>query len=392
MPECLNVLNWRACTRDELAKWLATERGDRPNGSALVVRTRLRPVDVYCYLVARFGRPNGFQNVLRRDDSDNWIHWDFNLKSGNIDVYFAGTSRDVHIMVGEPLSDNEWNALINAIKIDFGRVGSQKSAVLRGLEKYVVFQNKFVALSGICADLHADIVDTPPRMRLPSSSSAYSEDRDGFRDAMEQIAGRAARLYGNCLQLRLLTPIMAEAFINMVILMFCKDAIRDDAAQYQAFIRAKVPQRLELLTRNCHGFIRQIDTTTSAYRDFMRVIDKRNFALHGNVDPLREQIETIYFDGKRPLFNEPGINVEKQFDHMEALYEPHAVLREYEAVHQFLLEIRECLDGRTRSFFDQVINDAYPGYELRKKRATRILPDHSVTGFMQGMRYDDELE
>jgi hypothetical protein len=295
-------------------------------------------------------------------------------------------------MIGETLSDHEWDALIKAIKIDFGRLGQQKSTVLRDLEKYVVFQNKFVALSGICADLHADIVDTPPRLRMPTSSSAYSEDRDAFQGTIKQISARAARLYGNCLQLRLLTPIMAEAFINMVILMFCKDTIRNDAVQYQAFIRAKVPQRLELLTSNCHGFIRHIDTGTSAYRDFMRVIDKRNFALHGNVDPQREQIETVYFDGKRPLFNEPGINVEKQFDHMEALYEPHDVIREYEAVHEFLLEIRENLDGRTRSFFDQVITDAYPGFELRKKRVTRILPDHNVTGFMQGMRYDDELD
>ncbi|WP_205932319.1 hypothetical protein, partial [Rhizobium leguminosarum] len=270
-------------------------------------------------------------------------------------------------------------------------LGQQKSTALRDLEKYVVFQNKFVVLSGLCADLHADIIDTPPRQRMPTSSSAYGENRDAFQDTMNQISARADRLYGNCLQLRLLTPIMAEAFINMVVLMFCKDAIRDDSIQYQAFIRAKIPQRLELLTKNCHGFVRHIDMATNAYRDFMRVIDKRNFALHGNVDPLREQIETIYFDGKRPLFNEPGINVEKQFDHMEALYEPDDVIREYEAVHEFLVEIRDCLDDRTRAFFDQVITDAYPGYEVRKKRVTRILPDHHITGFMQGMRYDDEL-
>src|SRR3979411_894404 len=28
----------------------------------------IRPVDLFCYLAARFGRPNGVQNFLRKDD------------------------------------------------------------------------------------------------------------------------------------------------------------------------------------------------------------------------------------------------------------------------------------------------------------------------------------
>jgi hypothetical protein len=68
------------------------------------------------------------------------------------------------------------------------------------------------------------------------------------------------------------------------------------------------------------------------------------------------------------------------------------VIAEYEQVHLLLLEIIDCLEPRTKAFFRQVIDDAYPGYEVRKRRATRILPDHVVTGFMQGMRFDDELK
>jgi len=123
----------------------------------------------------------------------------------------------------------------------------------------------------------------------------------------------------------------------------------------------------------------------------MRVISRRNFALHGNVDPLHEQIEIVYFDGRRPLFSSPGNNVEKFFEHQEAIHKPLEVIAEYEAVHVFLAEIADCLDARTRAFFDQVINDAYPGYEVRKRRVTRILPDHIITGMLGGVRYDDDL-
>jgi hypothetical protein len=392
MLECLNVVNWRASTKEEVLQWIDVN-GTRAKGSRhlLIIRSQLRPVDMYCYLVARFGNPNGFQNFLRRDDSDNWIHWDFNIKAGKVDLYFAGTSRDIHIIVSEFLTDEQWKDLILAIKHDFGRVGRQKSEILRGLEKYVIFQNKYVSLAHLCADLHAEIVDAPPYQQPPRSTSAYEEDPKVLEQAMRRISDRANALYGNCLKLRLLTPIMAESFINMIILIFCKDTIRDDEASYQSFLRATVPDRLRLLRQNCFGFARNIKADTEAYADFMRVIDKRNFALHGNVDPVREQIEVVYFDGKRPLFYDPGNNIEKRFEHLEAINKPQEVVREYEGVHAFLWEVVECLETGARAFFRQVIDDAYPGYEVRKRRPTRILPDYLVTGFMQGSRYDDEL-
>lgn len=39
----------------------------------------IKPLDLYCYLYAKFGPPNGIQNFLRADDSDNLIHWEWTL-------------------------------------------------------------------------------------------------------------------------------------------------------------------------------------------------------------------------------------------------------------------------------------------------------------------------
>lgn len=393
MPECLNIKEWRASTKQEVVDFLDIDK-KRPKGSrnSLVVRTQLRPVDVYCYLIARFGRPNGFQNFLRRDDSDNLIHWDFNVKAGRVDVYFAGKSREIDIIVSETLSDEQWKELILAIKQDFRRVGRHKAKVLRRLEKYVVFQNKYVSLAALCADLHAEIVDAPPYERLPQSAAAYEADPEAYKAAMKRVSDRANKLYGDCLKLRLITPIMAEAYINMIILMFCKTEIRDDLAAYTTFLREKIPARLVQLSQNCVGFARDIDIGTEAYANFMRVINKRNFALHGNVDPIKEQIEVVYFDGRRPLFVNSGNHIEKLFEHLEVINKPQDVIEEYENVHAFLIEIADCLEPRTREFFRQVIDDAYPGYEVTKRRATRILPDHLISSFFQGMRFDDELK
>ncbi len=393
MAACLNVETWRASTRTEVAEFLdASKKSKERKRETLAVRTKLRPVDVYAYLRARFGEPNGFQNFLRKeDDSDNIVHWDFQLKAGNEDVYICGHLREVHLIVLEKLTDEEWKELINAIKADFSRVAKDKSAIVKSFEKYILFQNKYSAIAGLCADLHASILDAPGPVDAiyPSESK---ESLDESRKSMEERSKRIEKLFGDCLKLRLLMPIMAEAYINMLILTFCRSAIRDDETAYNSFLRTNIPERLELLCVNCDGFSKAVDKSVPGYGDFMTIINRRNFALHGNVDPVREPIEVVYFEERRPLFVHPGNNIELLFQYMEAQADPASLLREYEQLHGFLVEMTECLVPRSKRFFEQVISDAYPGFRVDVRRPTRLFPDHYVWSGFPGMRYDDELD
>ena len=391
MPTCLNIQGWQKATKKECLDFFDPGQ-KRPKGQRhlLMVRTHLRPADVYAYLKARFGVPNGFQNALRRDDSDNLVHWDFNLRADQVDVYLAGHSRSIQIIVDEPMSDEDWKALIVGIKADYARVGEEKSKVTRSFEKFVIFQNKYVSLAGLCADLHADILDAPGAEKV-SLTSSYADNPHEFKDAMDRVSKRANKIYGDALKLRLLTPIMVEAFINMVILLYCKDTIRNNKEAYDAFLRATIPERLALLGQNCFGFARAVDANTLAYANFMRIVSQRNFALHGNVDPMREQIEIVYFDGKRPLFTEPGDHIPKLFDHLETIHKPMEAIQEYEQAHEFMHEIHSCLEEGYQEHLFQVVNDAFPGFEVHKRRPTRILPDHLVMSILAGQRYDDEL-
>ena len=108
-PKCLDVVSWRLPTKEELrvfmdrvldkAKERDTEGHSKPSG--LVVRHHLSPVDVYCYLKGRFGEPNGFQNFLRRDTSDNLIHWDFTLRAV-MKIFASGECREKFILLCRP--------------------------------------------------------------------------------------------------------------------------------------------------------------------------------------------------------------------------------------------------------------------------------------------------
>ena len=259
---------------------------------------------MYCYLKARFGEPNGFQTFVAKDDSDNWIHWDYNLKAGCADLHISGMSRETHIMTSESLSDEQWRDLVVNIKADFARVGREKSNVLKSLEKWAVFQNKFVEIANACAGKHAIIADFLANKPGYFSLKAKSK-RDGASSAKEMSERNKLRadMAQACLELSLLTPVMAEAFINMTILMLCKPEVRENNRQFEVFIRSQIDAKIFDLPYKCTGFLSGIDPASPAFVNFKRVMDKRNHEIHGNIDPEREKIEVVYFDNKRPLFS-----------------------------------------------------------------------------------------
>jgi hypothetical protein len=80
------------------------------------------------------------------------------------------------------------------------------------------------------------------------------------------------------------------------------------------------------------------------------------------------------------------------FEHLEAINEPQSVVRDYEAVHEFLIEIQNLLSAKYREFFQHVIADSYPGYEVRAQRVTKILPGHNAAMLFPNEKYDDDLK
>ena len=401
---CMDVPAWRAFTIRETRNHLEKIRNQNKekNGepvfrSILAFRQNLSPVDMYCYLKARFGEPHGIQSLLRRNTSDNLFHWDFNLKASNEDVYILGTFREVHFMLSEGLTDDDWPKLIRKIKSDYGRVGTEKSKVFSSLEKWVTFPNKFIAIAEICADLHHKILQSIGKSSPYKIPPIFSAKRDSVvtddqeRKVLRNLTERSTNLYRACLELSLMTPVLAEAFINMAILILCKKRIRENRRQFDAFIRSNIDVKIFDLPDKCTGFARRIDENSLTFKAFMTVMQKRNNAIHGNVDPEREQTEVVYFEGRRPLFKEPGDHIAKHFETLARQFQPEDVIKEYEDTHEFFMSLAECLKPSVAKGFWQIIEDPKPGYDLRRKITGCLLPRTTVVGHMEGMRYDDEL-
>ena len=214
----------------------------------------------------------------------------------------------------------------------------------------------------------------------------------GNRLVPPRTVKRSLRAYRSCLELSLLTPVLAEAFINLVILALCKKEIRDNSPQLDAFIRSPIDTKLFDLAYKCDGFLHPINRDAESFKNFKRVMDKRNNTIHGNCDPEKEQIELVYFQGNRPLFKEPGDNIGKWLQALERQYQPRAVIQDYEHVHIFLYQIIDYLHPGLVQEFRRVVEDPYPGYDMLRKKMGSVLPRHIIVGHAEGVRYDDELQ
>ena len=177
----------------------------------------------------------------------------------------------------------------------------------------------------------------------------------------------------------------------MVILILCKREVRSNKRQFDEFIRSQIDVKLFDLSYKCEGFAKSIDQHSEEFKNFKRVMDKRNSAIHGKCDPEREKIERVYFEGKRPLFAEPGDHIGKFLETLEGQYEPNVVVKDYEDTYAFLLCILDCLTpGRSEGVW-RILEDRYPGYDVNRKITGCLFPNYVAVGHGPGVRYDDEL-
>lgn len=351
----------------------------------IAVRRSISTLDFYTYLKARFGEPNGLQSFMRSNDSDNIFHWDYLIKADEVELYIVGLSRETHLMVPFVLSDDEWLNLISAIKSNFGELGRRKGEIAKSLEKWHVFANPYVSIANLCADKHGAITDW-----LERETTATSNNEQGVT-GLEAASARASSLYADCLQLRLLTPVMAEAFINLMILALCKSDVRSDKRQYDSFIRSNIDVKIVDMFYKCEGFKRRPDARDEEFAIFKAIMDHRNDRIHGNIRPENDAFEVVYFDGTVPLYPVGGDHIAAFFEGLERQNDPRGVVTDYENVHAFQAYLVSCLNETARHLIQTLAEDPYPGWRQDKQRCGHLFPDYVVAPLFEGTRYDDEL-
>lgn len=229
-------------------------------GHVWTIRNELRPVDLYCYLSARFGPPNGIQNFLRADDSDNMIHWDWSLSCEQGWVIILGMTfrTEIHLIGSFPVKEFEMAELLQAIKHDFQFYGRKMSDFRDNhLEKWAEFVNPYQRLqqSIECLLTKLEALALDPEKDAASSLPADQESIETWKS----MAERYNQGLGVCFGVRAMLPVMAEAFVNLILFMLLKPEIRADKRLLDHTFRQPIDIRIKALSLTCLGFERAVD-------------------------------------------------------------------------------------------------------------------------------------
>lgn len=388
----LDPENWRAPSKQELIKhYEAKSKSEKGISSVISFRKHLSPVDVYTYLKARFGEPNGFLNFMKSSSSDNLIHWEYLLVCENVAINIMGMHRAVDIILQGEITDDEWKILLKNLRNAYPKHAKEKSKVLKSLEEWSVFINRYSELCSEAAIHHDKITELqdfqfkmPP---IPSEDGITNEWQENF----QQQAASFHELQQACLALKLVTPILLESFINLLILIMCKKEIRENQTIYAARVREDLHIKIPSLHLTCAHFSKAVDTESDEYKNFSRIMNNRNWFFHGNTDPKKDKLETVYFEGNTPLYKTPGNVHEKFFSTLLNMIQPKAILEDYLKAHEFIVYVVNCIKQEHREYVWRTLESNSLGYNEKEKRFGVLFPDFLVSSHLPGIKTDETL-
>ena len=332
------------------------QRKDRATKSTfLALRNEIAPSDLYCYFRARFGLPNGPQNFLRNDSSDNLIHWEWMLRTPTGWVLFQGMNfRTTVVLLDVPgISQADMPDLVTQIKADFASHGKQMAQLRKSLEDWTEFVNPYQRIRSSVNSLlrELDALNLRPEdEEIPDITSAQQAlDTD-----WSEVAARYSKGLGLCFGIRSMLPVMAEAFVNLLLFALMRPELKSDERLRDNAIRQPIDVRIKSLSMTCIGFESQVDYKHAAFKAYHTLVNERNDLLHGNVVLEKLKFNEVYFSGRVPVFKHYRSPWERTVGVDIQAVGLHRLANAIQVVDSMVAQLKTHLTPATRKFVEQV--------------------------------------
>lgn len=279
-----------------------------------------------------------------------------------------------------------------AIRNDFKNYGQSISAVKKGLEKWDLFINPYFRLSSVIEDLCDQLTNLEvEKVHYPTFSPMGSKDDiENFNSQWSQAASTMASAQTICTSLIMVIPIWAESFVNLLIFILAKSEIKSDQRLYDDLLRKNIDVRLKSLHLHCDGFSRQISDSDDRFKKFMTLMNRRNFLLHGNVDPKFQKFEVMYFDKDIPLTKDNKDYANFILKKLLTGTEPATIYEGIEAVQGIISQVLECLKPDFSRQLTILMNENMPGWNEATSRIGVLIPENMVDAVFVTATSDEE--
>ncbi|WP_196517956.1 hypothetical protein [Halomonas sp. PA16-9] len=172
------------------------------------------------------------------------------------------------------------------------------------------------------------------------------ENPSAWSKAWDQQAVIIAKATGLCFGARSMLPVMAEAFVNLVMYLLMKPALKKDDRLRENLIRQPIDVRIKSLSHNCVGFVSDIDYKHVACKRYHSLVNERNDLLHGNVVIEKLKFNELYFNGRVPIFDNYASMWERAFGVAKKSVGLDLLQDEWQVVENFIEYVISCLDEK----------------------------------------------
>lgn len=389
----LDFNNWQALSLQEsVNSFMKNRDGDNESTSKsfsrlAIYKRDVSPLDIYCYLKARFGEPNGYLMIAKNpNDSANLIHWHYHIMCKKHEIHFYGKTHHVEILSQhkDEITDYDLITFPIILKQEYAKWGREKSIILKQTEKWRLFVNPHQRIVSVVNKLFEELMQLDEPFSLSYEEiSKYANDKDDSKTSeFDKIETNIFEHLQKGLSLKFFIPVMVESFINILILLLSNNDIKRDKNKYQKIIKEHITEKVKSLPQNCIGFSKAININDIRYKEFQTLMNSRNDFLHGNTDPTKFGFCDVYFDRYVPLFKEPG-NI---FSHANScslrFIEQEQIQKDYSVAMSFCNFIIEQLDEHIRNQVNLVLKCPDPGWNVQTNRIGVLFPSMMVESVM----------
>lgn len=371
-------VNIQAFKLEDLNNFIQEKEKKSPNTSVSkhwIIKNELKPVDLYCYLHAKFGPPNGLLTMCRREDSDNLIQWDWMLKTVSGTVWIQGHNFRTEIFVIGKMEDTKFTVedFISQIKFDFKNHGKEISNTKKSLEKWTEFVNPFCRIKTTVnhhfsklAELELDI----SKDRIPNIFDLEHEHK--WTEITNKYHFAVGIIYG----LRSMLPVMAESFINCLIFILCRPEIKSNQRLFDTTIRQPIDIRIQSLHLNCLYFVEPIDYTSDECKKFHTLMNERNDMLHGNINISKQSFGEVYFNKNMAIYDTYQDHWEKSIGILIESVKFHTIHEDHKIVENFIEYVLSKINPKARKELEMLLDTSFLGFNAKTGRIGLLFPAH----------------
>ena len=162
-------------------------------------------------------------------------------------------------------------------------------------------------------------------------------------------------------------PVLAEAFVNLLLYVLLRPEIKSDQRLRDNLIRQPIDVRIKSLSINCIGFKEKPDYSSPACRSYHTLVNDRNDLLHGNVVVDKLKFNDVHFHGTVPVFREYRSMWERSLGVQMEAVGLRSVRDELAIVEELISYLLSCMEETCRKQIELIASR----YELGLNSATQ---------------------